>query len=255
MIAYGALHIHSNFSRDGLWSVAEVASFFRRRGYQFACLAEHSDDMDEAKTEQLRAACEALSSPDFRLIPGIEYNCCSKLHIAGFGCSSLLGHSEPVRTAHAIRDGGGFAVLAHPSRIKWRASSETLKAVNAVEAWNVRHDGEFLPCVQTLDFFLESKQTNPELLAIAGLDLHARKAFYPAKVRVTVERLDDAAILAGLVKGAYAIESPLWSLPAQGSCGMGRASVRPLRAVLDQARSARDGIAPLISKFVKAEGV
>jgi len=248
-MANGALHIHSNFSRDGRWSIAEAAEFFRRRRYQFVCMAEHAEDLDVAKAAALRAECAAHSRGDFLMVPGIEFDCSGGLHIAGYGCDLLPGCSDPVRTARAIADAGGFAVLAHPRRTNWQCDREVLGAVHAVEVWNVRYDGKLLPRTEGIDFFGAAQVRNSALRAIAGLDLHGPGAFYPVRVRLGVERLDAAAVLAGLRGGSYVVQSPLCRFSARGFGALGERGVRLLRPLLDVAQSVRGTISPLLRRW------
>jgi len=147
----------------------------------------------------------------------------------------------------AIRDCSGCAVLAHPRRSRWQGSDEMIKAITAVEAGCV-------PCTEGLDFFPRSRHLNPSLSAAAGMDLHTAKVFYPTKTRLTVERLDQTSILSGLARGAFAIESPLWCLPAQGAGNMGMTRMRVLRMLPDGARAVRVSIQLLIRRIASAEG-
>jgi predicted metal-dependent phosphoesterase TrpH len=241
MIARGALHVHTSLSHDGRWSVAEMADFFRRREYQFVCMTEHSQDMNRAKVAQMRRLCDEVSSPDFCVIPGIEYSCSSMLHIAGAGCDRPLEVSDPARVARSIRDAGGFAMLAHPRRIDWNCPSNVVAAVNAIEAWNIGYDGKFLPLPQSLELLDRARKVNGGLLAVAGLDIHAAEGFYPASIRLTVARVDRVSILAALAAGDYEIESPLWGLQARDALSRtGMAQLRVLRPLLDGARSLRN---------------
>lgn len=243
MLARGAMHVHTDLSHDGLWPLVEMAKFLRSHGYHFVCVTEHSEDMDGAKVEDLRRSCLDISSPEFCVIPGIEYSCSSVLHIAGAGCDLLLDITDPAKLARSIREAGGFAVLAHPKRIRWQCSDDLLTAVNAVETWNVRYDGKFMPVPKSLRFFNRAMELNPSLLPSVGLDLHSPRGFYPASMRVDVPRLNRASILASLTAGNYMIDSPIWDLQAGDSVTRaGVAAARVFHAMLDRVRFLRDGI-------------
>lgn len=244
MLVRGLLHVHTNFSHDGRWTPYEMASFLRGRGYQFVCVTEHSQDMDESKIEQLCEFCAAGSSSDFCLIPGIEYSCSHLLHIAGVGCTLRLDVSDPVQVAHSIRSAGGFAVLAHPRRIGWLCADSLFHAVNATEVWNIRYDGKFLPLPASLEFLESARALNREVLAAIGHDLHSKNGFYAAGIALRVGALDRQAILNALKAGEYTNESSFWNLSARGSLPSHASleRLRIFRGVLDQVRALRNKV-------------
>src|ERR1700722_18160063 len=68
----GALHIHSQLSHDGTMTIAELASWYRGKGYQFLAMGEHAEDLNEAKVQMLVDQSNQHSNEAFRVIPGIE---------------------------------------------------------------------------------------------------------------------------------------------------------------------------------------
>lgn len=241
MLARGFLHVHSTLSHDGKLSLSEISEFMQARGYHFVCISEHSQDLDESCLRVLREGAARASSKNFCMIPGIEFSCSSLLHIVGAGCTELLDVSDPAALALQVRELGGFAVLAHPSRIQWDAPDKLIRAMNAIEAWNVLYDGKCLPAVKGLDFFNRAKAINPEVLATCGLDLHDTGGFYPAVIELTLPVLDARSVLEQLVAGNYRIESPLWSADARECIpASSLSSVRAIRPLLDRAGRGRD---------------
>jgi hypothetical protein len=241
MLIKGALHIHSLASNDGQLSLPRIAVLYRNRGFQFICIAEHCEDMTEHKIAMLRQKAESLSSRDFCIIGGIEYSCKDKLHIVGVGCERLLDTSNPVRLVRDIRAAGAFAVLAHPRRIRWNCSPDLGAVLNAVEVWNVRYDGKYLPSPRALDFFNRMKARNPKLLAAVGDDLHGVRGFYPLSIHMSVDSLDRESILRELVWGRYQISSSSFRASAVSRFSPGVLTCyRALRLPLDCAKSLRD---------------
>jgi predicted metal-dependent phosphoesterase TrpH len=241
MLIKGALHIHTEFSHDGKLSLASVADLYRGRGFQFVCITEHSQDMDERKVMALRQQAESLSGPSFIIIPGIEYSCKDALHIVGIGCDRLLDTFDPVRLVRKIRGGGCFAILAHPRRIYWDCSPDLASNLNAVEVWNVRYDGKYLPSPQALEFFNRMKLMNPKLLAAVGDDFHALGGCYPLNCHMSVNSLDRESILNALIHGQYEIGSLSYRVPASsGFSPRALACFRALRLPLDCAKAVRD---------------
>ena len=239
----GALHIHSQASHDGKMSLPIIAELYRDHGFQFICITEHSEDMTEGKIATLRQEAEYLSGDHFRVIAGIEYSCKDALHIAGIGCEQILDTCDPVRLVQDIRALGGFSVLAHPCRIGWNCSPELVANLNAVEIWNVRYDGKYLPSPKALEFFNRMKALNPKLLAAAGDDLHGRGGFYPIGIQMTVNTLDRKSILGELIHGRHEIGSTGFHAAATSDFSAGDlAFLRALRVPLDCAKSLRDKI-------------
>jgi len=243
MLIKGALHIHTEFSHDGKLALASVAELYRSRGFQFICIAEHSQDMDEQKVEVLRQQAQSLSGPSFIIIPGIEYSCKDALHIVGVGSDRLLDTCNPVQLVREIRAGGCFAILAHPRRIYWDCSPDLASNLNAVEVWNVRYDGKYLPSPQALEFFNSMKLMNPKLLAAVGDDFHGLGGCYPLDCHMSVNSLDRESILNALILGRYEIGSLSYRVAAGSSFSPAAlACFRALRLPLDCAKAVRNKI-------------
>jgi len=241
MLVKGALHIHSQFSHDGQLSLAAIAQLYRAHGFQFVCITEHSEDMDEPRIVALRKESESLSGADFLMVAGIEYSCKDALHIVGVGCERVLDTSDAVRLVSDIRAAGAFAVLAHPRRIRWNCAPDLAAVLNAVEVWNVRYDGKYLPSPQALGFFNRMKALNPKLLAAAGDDFHSLGGFYPLSLHMSVNSLDRESILKELIGGRYRIASQCFHVSAVSSfspCAL--AYFRTLRLPLNCAKALRN---------------
>ena len=129
----GALHVHSILSHDGTMTIAELAAWYRNKGYQFIAIGDHSQDLDEAAVEIMKQQSAENSDAGFLVIPGIEFSCQGGIHIFGMGVTRLMAEIDPVRVSEGIRAHDGFSVLAHPSRRRWECSAELLLAVEAAE--------------------------------------------------------------------------------------------------------------------------
>ena len=210
MRARGALHVHSNLSHDGTMTIAELAAWYRDRGYHFIAVGEHSQDMNEARVRELVDQSERASSDDFRVIPGIEFACKGGLHILGIGVTTLFSHFDPVVVTDAIHEHDGYAVVAHPTRKGTKVPPEVVHKADAAEIWNVGYDGRFLPSSQSLICFRNMRQLNPRLLAVAGHDFHRKGGFYDVAVEMDVGLLSAAAIVQNLRSGQYTIRARLF---------------------------------------------
>lgn len=203
----GALHVHSKLSHDGTMTVEELVHWYKRNGYQFLAMGEHAEDLDEAKVEALRDLSAAASDYEFCVVPGIEFAVTNAIHIVGIGVVSLIREKEPVAVVTKIHELGGFAILAHPKRLRWECPSELLRAVDAAEIWNVGYDGKYLPSPKALDAFRRMLQVNPKLLAVASHDFHRTASFYDVSIEMEVLSLSSSAILQNLQHGCYDIRS------------------------------------------------
>ncbi|MDR3764897.1 MAG: hypothetical protein P4M01_12465 [Acidobacteriota bacterium] len=234
----GALHIHSDLSHDGKMPLEDVASLLRARGFHFMFVTEHAEDMDAAKIAALRERAAQLSDDSFLVIPGLEYSCPGLIHIVGAGCAEDLDFRDPLRVTDAIRAVGGFAVLAHPVRFKWRVDAELVRRVHAAEVWNVAYDGKFLPRPQAFEYLQRARLVNQELLACGGLDLHRRGGYYPVALHLDVQALTREALLAELIAGRYTIHAPGITLDSRREAGA-LGLLKALRIPLDIYKSLR----------------
>jgi hypothetical protein len=201
----GALHVHSKLSHDGTLSIEELAHWYKRKGYQFLAMGEHAEDLDEAKVQALRELSTVASDDEFCVVPGIEFAVTNAIHIVGIGLVSLIREKDPVAVAAKIHELGGFAILAHPKRLRWECPSELLRAVDAAEIWNVGYDGKYLPSPKALGAFRRMQQANPKLLAAASHDFHRAASFYDVSIEMEVSSLSSSAILRKLQQGGYDI--------------------------------------------------
>ena len=168
----GIVHVHSDFSRDGLCSIADLADFAREAGFQFVGLTDHAEDLSPEDVESLRRECEKHSERSFVMIPGLEFRCSDDIHILGLGVTGDISRSDAVTLTTQIRAIGGLAVLAHPGRIGYRCPPELCAVLNAVEIWNAAYDGCFVPPLAGLRLLQEARGVNPSIVGIGGADLH-----------------------------------------------------------------------------------
>ena len=203
-----ALHVHSTLSHDGRHTFTELSEWFRARGFHAVAMGEHSQDMTPEKVQALVGGCAANSTPDFCMIPGVEFTCAGEgLHVLGAGCTRLTPETDPVRVARHIRDSDGFAVLAHPKRQNWQHAPELIRAVQAVEVWNIAYDGKYMPAPDAPHRYRAMRATNAELLAIASHDFHRKAGFYDMALEMDVDVISRATVLSNLRRGHYRVRS------------------------------------------------
>jgi hypothetical protein len=220
----GAIHIHSRLSHDGTLTVGELARFYCRKGYHFLAMSEHSEDMDESKTDELERACAENSSKEFCMIPGIEFSCKGGIHIPALGVVEMIPTQDPIAITDEIHRLHGFAILAHPRRIKWKCPEEVLRVVDAVEIWNVGYDGKYLPSSQAIRAFRKMRRINPDLLAVASHDFHQTGSFYDVALEMDLGKLDPAGILAAIRGGRFEVRSKFFRTDSHAHMTLARST-------------------------------
>jgi len=169
----GIIHVHSDFSRDGVCSISELARFARGAGFRFVGLTDHAEDLSKEQTMRLRSECAAWSDESCIMIPGLEFVCSDDTHILGLGIIDHIPDSDPVRVAAQIRAWGGLAILAHPVRNKYHCSPALSGVLDGIEIWNAGYDGRFVPPLANFHLLQRARHSNASLLGFGGADLHS----------------------------------------------------------------------------------
>jgi hypothetical protein len=177
MAIFAASHMHSLWSYDGHWKLEEIVREFSARGYQVLLMTEHDRGFTQSRWMEYREVCRELSSEKMLVVPGIEYSDPDNLiHILTWGDVPFLGENLPTRSMLAgVREAGGVAVMAHPSRRKaWqRFDPAWSEYLIGIEAWNRKTDG-----------WRPSPDASPLLTAsgctpFVGMDFHERRQIFP----------------------------------------------------------------------------
>ncbi|MGH7380646.1 MAG: PHP domain-containing protein [Candidatus Methylomirabilales bacterium] len=204
----GIIHVHSNFSRDGLCSIADLADFARDSGYRFVGLTDHAEDLTPADMKELRLLCEKHSDDSLAMIPGLEYRCRGEIHILGLGITHDISTDDPVLVASQIRQRGGLAVLAHPGRSGYQCAPELCAALDGIEIWNAGYDGLFVPSLENFRLLGRARGVNSSLFGIGGADLHGFHRPPGVILELLINgstRIDPRAILKHIGTGKFSI--------------------------------------------------
>jgi hypothetical protein len=225
-------------------TIAELARYFKQKGYQFLAMGEHAEDLDPTKVQVLREQSAANTDNEFCVIAGIEFAVTSQIHIVGIGVVNLISLENPVYVADEVRERGGFSILAHPKRAGWHYPAEILRVVDAAEIWNIGYDGKYLPCAEALPAFERMRQISPKLRVIASHDFHHKASFYDVAIEMDVSSLSRDWIMHNLKCGAYSVRSPFFSCDSDGrTSAAGAALVRHVSGSLERVRKARARLA------------
>jgi hypothetical protein len=211
-----AAHVHSEWSYDGRFSLADLARAFRRRRYDAVLMAEHDRGFDPDRWADYRAACAAASGDGIVLVPGIEYSDdANAVHVPVWGDVPFLG--EGLQTGallHAVQEAGALAILAHPGRRDvWRRfDPQWSHGLLGIEVWNRKYDG-YAPSRAASELL----RATPDLLPFFGLDLHTARQFHPLAMLIDVDGpVSEAAICDAMrarrcLPTAYRLPAPVLS--------------------------------------------
>lgn len=202
----GAMHLHSTYS-DGEFSLSELRDSLRAQGCDFACISDHAEGFDDAKLAAYLAECAALSDADFQFVPGLE-TACGRLHILGYGMTSLVHSTEPEEVIAAIKAAGAVCVVAHPQGRFFGRIEALENAPHGIEIWNSKYDGRYAPRPAAYALLHRMnlhrmKRREPSLLGFFGQDLHWKKQFRGLHCRVNAAENSPAAILEALRRGDF----------------------------------------------------
>jgi hypothetical protein len=214
----GALHLHSTYS-DGEFSLRELRAIYVDAGCRFACVTDHADAFvgDASKLDAYRSECELLSDEQFRLIAGLEYTCVDRMHVLGYGVTSLIDSTDPEHVIARIGALGGLAVVAHPKDEAF-ATIEAFSTLPAgIEVWNSKYDGRYAPRVGTFALLRRLQRKRPDMRAFYGQDLHWRRQYRALFTAADCDTPATADVLAALAAGRYAGMKDELSLPSDGA--------------------------------------
>lgn len=243
-----ALHCHSVWSYDASWTLADIAAFFGRRGFDAVMMSEHDTGFDPNKWPDFRAECAAASENGCRLFPGIEYSSPDNdIHILTWGLDTFLAEHRPVaEILRAVAARNGVAVFAHPvRRDAWKQFDPAwTPLLSGIELWNRKNDG--LAPGRMAERLIEETG----LPATLGVDFHVLRHYWPLAHHIAVGDDWEKGIVAAIRQGG--LDLRVFGRPVLGPNGrpavpLSRAAEsarRRLRQVVGQRRpkSARKAV-------------
>lgn len=173
-----AVHIHSNWSYDGKWTLSRIANFFSKIGYQLVFTSEHSNTFDNDRWEMYRKACQEVSTDRILIIPGLEYSDqTNTIHILVWGALPFLGINKSIeRLIIEVKELNGICVFAHPTRRNaWRNIDPSwIPLFDGIEQWNRKSDG-IAPSREAITLL----NTYSACMPFVSLDFHQSNQLYP----------------------------------------------------------------------------
>lgn len=211
----GVLHIHSTHS-DGEFTIAELRDIYLEAGCRFACITDHADWFDEDRLAAYSRECQAHSDEQFRFIAGLEYSCADRMHILGYGVTTLIDLVDPESVIARIADLGGVAVIAHPKDTAFRRIETFDPLPDGLEVWNSKYDGRYAPRPATFALLARLRARRPTMRAFYGQDLHWRRQYRGLLTVLGGENCDRPTVLGELRRGAYVGVKDDLCLPSDG---------------------------------------
>ena len=193
MTVLAACHVHSNLSYDGSYTLEALSDKFSRAGYRVVLMTEHDRGFSPERLCQLRQLCDAASTRDLLMIPGIEYSdAANQVHVLVWGDVPFLGENLPTgETLRRVKEAGGVAVLAHPFRRNaWQCFEPNWgEALAGIEVWNRKYDG-WAPNRTAHDL-----QRSVGAIPFVGLDFHTQRQFFPLAMAMDIATVTERAVL------------------------------------------------------------
>jgi|GEM_PF-739355 len=215
---WGAVHVHTQLSYDGVHTLSELKSLFQDHGFHFVCLTDHSQDITQDQFETLQEQCAKLSDEEFVFILGLEYSCDGEIHIMGIGIKSMTKDTAPDSVIDHIHAHGGVAVLSHPTKSEEYVFRDVwIKKLDGAEIWNRAVDSLYLPQMKSINTFCAFRKTNPRIYAFFGLDLHRQKGYANMGLKVSGVDCSNDGIMEALRQGKFVCWSPFVRIHATSS--------------------------------------
>jgi hypothetical protein len=212
----GALHIHSTYS-DGELTLRELRDVYAAAGCRFACITDHADAFDATTLDAYVRECAELSNDSFLFVPGLEFTCTDRMHIIGYGVTTLTDEADPCAVIQHVARCGGISVVAHPKDAHFAWIGRFDSPPDGLEVWNSKYDGRYAPRPATFALLRHLQTLRPDVRAFYGQDLHWRTQYRGLYVQLAAAALTREVILDSLRLGQYSGHKEQLLLPSDGS--------------------------------------
>jgi len=171
---YGAIHMHSDFSHDGMDSLETLRRTCMERGIGFVGMSDHAEDLLPESFEEYKRRCAELSGDGLVMIPGLEFRFAGLkgLHLIALGLREWIAPKTPAEFFEQSRGAAAMTVLAHPVLTRYRIPDVVLEQIDAIEIWNGVYNTRYLPDTRSIRMVREVMRRRPGVVATVGLDQH-----------------------------------------------------------------------------------
>ncbi|QQR64903.1 PHP domain-containing protein [Candidatus Kaiserbacteria bacterium] len=208
----GIMHCHASYSYDAQMSLLEIKALCQKKGIQFVCMTEHTDELTPERAADFVRECGVLSDDTFLFIPGFEVPF-MKAHILMIGERTFSGtYAGTIDALKKWTSTAPFVVLAHPVRNHFEVRDALLEEIDALEVWNQQYEGKRVPRTRSLRLFDTLRLKKPALVATGGVDFHRAPHFGAPFITLNATVFSEFDILEKLKIGAFRIHSDEASL-------------------------------------------
>lgn len=199
----GAIHMHSDYSHDGLDSLEMLRDACVARNIRWVGMTDHAEDLDAQSFAEYRAHCAALSDDALRFVPGLEFRFAGfrGVHLFAVGLNEWIQSGTFEDFFEQTRNVGCFIVLAHPVLCRYVIPQIVLDHIDAIEIWNTNYNTRYLADPKAIALFHDVHGVRASVVATVGLDQHDSRN--DRGVRTLISSDDLANPVAALRAGRF----------------------------------------------------
>lgn len=245
----GIIHVHSNYSHDGLDPLERLREFALEREISFIGMTDHAEDFDPARYLEFKEHCQSLSDARLAIIAGLEYRFAGYpgLHLLALGLSRMIDPATPEQFCQLVRDSARFTIAAHPVLPQYQIPPGVADSIDAIEVWNAAYNTRWLPDVDAVRLYQRLARNRPDIVATAGLDQHDSRNDRETRVILFNPGAPDP--LAELKAGRFTNRGRTMRFDSHASLGAARLSALSVaRWSLDRANRLHETVMRLIPR-------
>lgn len=192
----GAIHMHSDYSHDGLDSLETLRETCISRGIGWVGMTDHAEDMNQEVFREYQAHCASLSDETFRFIPGLEFRFAGfrGIHLFALDVREWMQPRTPDEFFDQAASSAQFTVLAHPILCGYTVPSIVLNRIHGIEIWNTNYNTRYLADPRAITLYHDVHARRPEVVATVGLDQHDSRDDRGVRTLIAPEDFIDPAV-------------------------------------------------------------
>lgn len=239
----GAIHMHSDYSHDGLDSLEALRDACIARDIRWVGMTDHAEDLDPEVFQEYTTHCAALSDERCNMIPGLEFRFAGfrGVHLFAVGLATWMQPKTFEEFFEATSGTHCFTVLAHPVLCHHVVPQIVLDRIDAIEIWNTNYNTRYLADPRAISLYHRLRAERPDVVATVGLDQHDSRN--DRGVRILLDADDARDPVAALKAGRFTTTGRNASFDSRASIGASDLrKLRVKRALLDVTNRAHDRV-------------
>jgi hypothetical protein len=191
----GAIHMHSDYSHDGLDSLEGLREACIKRNIRWVGMTDHAEDLDPDVFAEFREHCISLSDDVLTLVPGLEYRFAGfrGVHLFAINLREWIQPRTFEEFFEQTSGNAGFTVLAHPVLCRYNVPPVVLDHIDGIEIWNTNYNTRYLADPYAIELYHEVHSRRPEVVATVGLDQHDSRNDRGVRTLISPADLADPA--------------------------------------------------------------